>query len=280
MKTVLCMMALLALPATAIADPEWDAPAEPFRVAGNVYSVGTKGIGVYLITSRYGHILLDGAAEKGAAVVEANIQSLGFKLSDVKYIVETHAHWDHVGGLATLKADTGAKFVASEGDRKALESGAHDGDNENGVGRFPPIKVDQVIDDGTILILNGLTMTAHLTPGHTKGCTTWTTNVVDKGVIYSVLFYCSATTAGNVLVGNAKHPDIVADYRKSFAKFKTLKPDILLTNHPSAADVAKKRAAQKAGKADAFVDRKALPKLVAAQEKAFEAELKRQQAHK
>ena len=276
----LWMMALLALPATALANPEWDEPAEPFRVAGNVYSVGTKGIGVYLITSRYGHILLDGATEKGAAVVEANIQSLGFKLSDVKYIIETHAHWDHVGGIAKIKADTGAALVTLEGDRKALEAGQHDGDNVNGVGRFPAVEVDTVIDDGTILVLNGLALTAHLTPGHTKGCTSWTTNVVEKGVPYSVLFYCSATTAGNVLVGNQAHPDIVADYRKSFATFKTMKADILLTNHPSAADVAKKRAAQKAGRADAFVDRKTLPKLVADQEKAFEAELKRQQAHK
>ncbi len=286
MKSLSIILALMLLPGIAMPgaamahDPQWDAPSEPFRIAGNVYSVGTEGIGVYLITSSAGHILLDGATQKGAAVVEANIKALGFKLKDVKYILETHAHYDHVGGIAKLKADTGAAFVASAGDRKALESGAHDGDNENGPARFPAIKVDRVIGDGERLVLDGISVKAHLTPGHTKGCTTWTTDVEEKGVTYSVLFYCSASVAGNALVGNKAHPDIVADYRKSFATFKSLKADIPLTNHPFQIDMVKKRAAQKAGKADAFVDREALPKLVAAQEQAFDAELKRQQAHK
>lgn len=286
MKSLLITLALMALPGIAMPgiavahNPEWDAPSEPFRIAGNVYSVGTEGIGVYLIASPTGHILLDGATEKGAAVVEANIKALGFKLSDVEYIIETHAHFDHVGGVAKLKADTGAVFVASAGDRKALESGAHDGDNENGPAKFPAIKVDRVIGGLETVTIGGATMTAHLTPGHTKGCTTWTTDVTENGVRYSVLFYCSASVAGNALVGNKVHPDIVADYRKSFATFKGLKADIPLTNHPEQVEMAKKRAAQKAGKADAFVDREGLPKLVAAQEKAFEAELKRQQAHK
>lgn len=283
---VLLALALMALPGIAMPgiamahNPEWDAPSEPFHIAGNVYSVGTEGIGVYLITSPAGHILLDGATEKGAAVVEANIKSLGFKLSDVKYIVETHAHFDHVGGVAKLKADSGAAFVASAGDRKALESGAHDGDNDNGPAKFPAIKVNRVIGDLETVTIGGATMTAHLTPGHTRGCTTWTTDVKESGVRYSVLFYCSASVAGNALVGNKAHPDIVADYRRSFATFKSLKPDIPLSNHPFQVEMAKKREAQKAGKADAYVDRTALPKLVAEQEKAFDAELKRQQAHK
>lgn len=283
LSIILALMALpgITMPGSAIAhNPEWDAPSEPFRIAGNVYSVGTEGIGVYLIASPTGHILLDGATEKGAEVVEANINALGFKLSDVKYIIETHAHFDHVGGVAKLKADTGAVFVASPGDRKALENGAHDGDNENGPAKFPAIKVDRVIGDLETVTIGGATMTAHLTPGHTKGCTTWTTDVTEKNIVYSVVFYCSASVAGNALVGNKAHPDIVADYRKSFATFKSLKADIPLTNHPFQIDMVKKRVAQKAGKADAFVDREALPKLVAAQEKAFEAELKRQQAHK
>ena len=281
MKSLSIALALMLLPCAAMAhDPQWDAPSEPFRIAGNVYSVGTEGIGVYLITSPAGHILLDGATEKGAAVVEANIKALGFKLSDVKYIIESHAHLDHVGGIAKLKADTGATFVASAGDRKALESGAHDGDNENGPAPFPAIKVDRVVADGEIIVVDGIGMKAHLTPGHTKGCTTWMTDVMENGVRYSVLFYCSASVGGNALVGNKVHPDIVADYRKSFATFKSLKADIPLTNHPFQVEMAKKREAQKAGKADAFVDREALPKLVAAQEEAFEAELKRQQAHK
>lgn len=277
MKAVL--ISLLALfPAIAVANPAWDKPSEPFRIIGNVHSVGTKGIGVYLITTPDGHVLLDGATEKGAEVVEDNIRALGFRLSDVKYIIETHAHWDHVGGLARIKADTGAEVVASADDRKALESGAHDGDNENGVGRFAPVKVDRVITDGESLTLGGVTLTAHLTPGHTRGCTSWSTDVKDGGVVRRVLFFCSTTTAGNVLVGNKAHPDIVTDYRESFAKLKRLKADILLANHPEFIGMDEKRVAQKAGRADAFVDPQALPRLVAKQEQAFEDELKRQEA--
>ena len=273
---------ILALwPVAASADnPDWSTPHAPYHIAGNVYYVGTKGIGVYLITTPKGLILLDGSTEQGAAVVEANIRTLGFKLTDIKYILETHAHWDHVGGLAKLKADSGATFVASAGDRYGLEHGIHVGDNVNGTATFPAVKVDRVIGEGGTLRLGNVTLTAHMTPGHTRGCTSWTTDVRDGRVIRHVLFYGSTTTAGNVLVGNKAYPQIVADYRLSFKRLHRLKADILLVNHPEFADLEAKYQAQTAGKADAFVDAKAFPALVTRSEADFNAELARQEGTK
>lgn len=274
------ILAVVASPLTALAagDPAWSAPHAPYRVAGNIYYVGTAGIGVYLIATTKGAILLDASTEEGAGVVEANIQALGFKLSDVKYLIETHAHVDHIGGMARLKRDTGATFIAAAADRHALESGRHDIDNEYGGWTFPPVKIDRTITDGQRLTVGGTTLTAHLTPGHTRGDTAWTTDISDNGVIRRVLFYGSTTTAGNVLVGNRSYPNIVADYRLSFRRLKALTADILLANHPEFADLEAKYQAQLKGKADAFVDPQALPKLVARSEADFETELKRQQA--
>lgn len=259
-------------------NPDWSAPSEPYRVAGNVYAVGTRGIGVYLIVTPKGMILLDSATNSGAEVVKANIKALGFKLSDIKYLIATHAHFDHVGGTAKLKRETGAMFIATAADRPALEQGRHDGDNVYGVGTFAPITVDRVIGDGRTLSLGGTRLTAHLTPGHSKGCTSWSMTVTEGGRKRRILFYGSTTTAGNFLVGNRAYPGIVADFRRTFAKLKTMKADIFLTNHPEFAGLEAKRAAYVAGKTDAFIDPRALPAFVARSEAEFEAELARQQA--
>ncbi len=280
--TITLFGALLATSAVAVfaQSESWSEPRAPYNVAGNIYYVGTKGIGVYLINTPKGAILLDGATEKGADVIAANIKALGFKLSDVKYLIETHAHYDHVGGTAKLKNATGAVLIASAGDRRALETGRHDGENSAGIGTFPAVKVDRIIADGGKISLGGTTLTAHITPGHSRGCTSWTMTVNDKGAPRNVLFFGSTTVAGNILVGNKVYPGIVQDYRKSFAKLKAMKADILLTNHPEFADLDEKRDAQIAGKADAFVDASALPALIKELEAAFNTELARQAAPK
>lgn len=262
--------------ATDAQNPNWSAPSAPYWIAGNVYNVGTRGIGVYLITTPKGLILLDSATNDGAEIVKANIAALGYKLSDVRYLIETHAHFDHVGGTAKLKRETGATFIATAADRPALERGRHDGDNVYGEGKFAPVKVDRLISDGGTLSLGGTTLTAHLTPGHSKGCTSWSMTVGQGQQRLNILFYGSTTTAGNILVGNRAYPEIVRDYRRTFAKLKTMKADIFLTNHPEFADLDAKRAARIAGKTDAFIDPGALPAFVAASEAAFEAELKKQ----
>jgi metallo-beta-lactamase class B len=273
-KSLAIAAGLMLVPGLVLAgEPEWSKPHAPYRITDNIYYVGTEAVGVYLITTPMGHILLDGATEKGALVVEANIKALGFKLGDVKYLIETHAHIDHVGGLARLKKDTGAIVVASAADRNALENGVHDVQTTYGVWHFPAVKVDQTIGEGGQISLGSVTLTAHMTPGHTKGCTSWTTQVTDKGVSRSVLFFGSMTTGGNVLVNNGTYPNIVADYRLSFRRLKALKADILLTNHPEFADLDAKWAAQKADKANAFVDPQALSRLIVKSEADFNAQL-------
>lgn len=258
-------------------DPSWSAPHAPYRITDNIYNVGTDGISVYLITTPKGHILLDAATPEGAKVVEANIQSLGFNLKDIKYLIENHAHADHAGGLAQLKRATGAKLIASKGDHYALEHGILDSD-ANWDDSFPPVKVDKTIADGKTLSLGGTHLQAIMTPGHTKGCTTWLTESQDHGVVRKVIFACSLTTAGNRLINNKRYPGIADDFHNTFARLKEINADILLTGHPSFANLEEKYQAQLQGKKDAFVDAEALPKLVAECETAFEKELEKQKA--
>lgn len=258
-------------------DPSWDAPQAPFQITDHIYSVGTAGIGVYLITTPKGHILIDASTEKGADVVEANIQSLGFKLRDVKYLLENHAHNDHVGGLAQLKKSTGAKLLASKGDSYALEQGMHEWDNTNGEVKFPAVKVDKIISDGEQVRLGGISLQAVFTPGHTKGCTSWLTRDTLKGVDHSVFFLGSLSVADNRLINNKVEPTIVADYRKSFERAKAVQADILLIGHPPLIEADEKNPTRKNDNPETFVDPTLLPQFVARFEAGFEEALKKQQ---
>lgn len=262
-----------ALPASAEPPPEWTKPVAPFRIAPNVYYVGTQGLSAYLITSADGAVLLDGTAEQNAALVERNIESLGVPLKSVKWLLSDHAHSDHVGALARIKRDSGARFAASAGDRVALESGLPRGDTDYDPRdfRFPPVAVDRIVKDGDRITVGDAVLTAHLTPGHTPGCTSWSMTVGDGGRPLRVLFLCSLTVAGNVLVGNRAYPGIVADFERTFAKLARMQADIVLPSHPDVvhADVLGRAARAAAGEADAFVDSGTLANLVAFQQKAF-----------
>lgn len=256
----------------------WTRPIEPFRVVGNVYYVGTEGLAAYLIASPKGHVLLDSTLAQNVPLVERNVQKLGFRLRDVKLLIENHAHSDHVGGLAQLKVDTGAPLWASEGDRWALENGRQFGDTDYGVMTFPPVKVDRVVKDGETIRVGATALTAWITAGHTRGCTTWSLPVEEAGRKLKVVFLCSITVAGNKLVGNKAYPGIVADYRRTFARLRTMRADVVLTGHPEAADVLARHARQRAGDAQAFVDPGELQQITAADSTAFEKELAKEQA--
>ena len=267
--------------ATAFADDpaNWSKPTRPYRVVGNIYYVGSEGLSAWLISSSQGHVLLDsGASPAGAKLIEANIQTLGFKPADVKILINTHAHFDHAGGLAQLKADTGAKVWASRPDEPALEKGQHFGDNDNGLTPFAAVKVDKGFGDGQKLKLGETVLIAHLTPGHTIGCTTWTTQVVDRDRPLNVTFPCSVSVAGNVLVGNKTHKTIVADYRASFAALKALPTDVMLPSHEEQGGLLAKRRKMLAGDVNAFIDPTELARYAAASEEAFDKELARQQS--
>lgn len=284
MKRALIALAasVLALAPAAHADmpANWTKPTKPYRVVGNIYYVGTEGISSWLITSSEGHVLLDGGpnAEVGKQI-ERNIAALGFQLADVKILINTHAHYDHAGGLAQLKADIPtAKLWISRGDEPAIEQGHHIGDNENGPTPMPAVKVDKAFGDGQKLKLGETALVAQLTPGHTIGCTSWTTAVIEKGRPLTVTFPCSLSVAGNVLVGNKTHRNIVADYRGSFAKLRAIPTDVMLPAHEEQGELLAKRKKQLRGDPNAFVDPTELTRYVADSEAAFNEELARQQA--
>ena len=267
----LALAAMVATGQALAADPpEWTTPTEPFRIADNLYYVGTKGLAAYLIASRDGAILIDGPMDRNAALIERNIRRVGVPLSQVKLIVSNHAHDDHVGAIARIKRDTGARFLASAGDRWALEHGTSRGDTDYGERRYPAVKVDRVIGDGEVVRLGDIALTAHLTPGHTPGCTSWSMTARDAGKLRRVFFPCSITVAGNRLIGNRAYPGIVADFRRTFARLATMRADIVLPGHPEAADVLERGARRRSGQADAFVDPGLLRRMVAEQRAAFE----------
>jgi metallo-beta-lactamase class B len=262
-----------AMSASAKQPPTWTQPVKPFRIAPHIYYVGSKGLSAYLITSQDGAILIDGTLEQNASLVEANIESVGVPLKSVKWILSDHAHNDHVGALAQIKGDTAARFAASAGDQVALERGMPRGDTDYDPAGFPPIKVDRVIQDGQSVAVGDTVVTAHLTPGHTPGCTSWSTTVGDGDRRLRVLFLCSITVAGNKLMGNRAYPAIVADYENTFAKLSKMKADIVLTSHPEIADVLGREARVEAGHRRAFIDPTNLAAIVARSKRDFEAAL-------
>lgn len=275
---ILAATALAAgLPAASAAQDaqqrvEWNRPAEPFRIAGNVYYVGTAGLAAFLIADPKGHVLIDGGLPESAPLIAANIRALGFQPGDVKYLLINHAHFDHSGGLAELKRLTKAKLVASRGDRADLESGKVKGRPE--LPSAAPVKVDRVVGDGAVLKLGGIRLTANLTPGHTRGCTSWSLNS-DAG---RFLFACSLTVAGQKLSGDPAYPQAAADFRRSFEKLRGLKADYFLNFHPEFFELDAKRARQRGGEADPFRDPGELLRQIERAEKAFEKELAAQRA--
>ncbi len=200
---------------------------EPFRIVGNIYYVGASDITSYLIATPKGHIVIDGGFVETAPMILANIRKLGFKPEDVKILLNSHAHYDHAGGLVELKRATGATFYASRGDIPQLSRGGLDDPQFGDRFPFPPIEADRVVEDNQRISLGGTTLTAHITAGHTRGCTTWTTRAAGKNVV----FVCSPTAPGYRLNNNPRYPNAIEDYRKQFATLKTLGCDVFLASH-------------------------------------------------
>jgi metallo-beta-lactamase class B len=255
LAALMALAVLRAPPALAYDNPAWTQPQKPFRIVGDIYYVGSKGLAAYLIASPQGDILIDGTVAENAPMIEANIEALGFHLQDVKILLANHAHHDHAGALAQLKKDTGAQLLAAPGDVWALEHGRSRGDNTANLPPWPPVKVDRLLHDGEVIHLGPIALNTLFTPGHTPGCTSWTTETTYGGVPSHVLFLCSLTVAGNVLVGNKAYPAIVADYRKSFDRLEAYdSADIVLTGHPEVTDVLGRHVAQSLGDPDPWDD--------------------------
>jgi metallo-beta-lactamase class B len=254
----------------------WNQPVEPLRIAENLYYVGASDIASYLITTPGGHILIDGGFVETAPQIESNIQKLGFKLADVKLLLNTHAHFDHAGGLAELKAKSGAELYATAADALLLQSGGKEDFRFGDEGKFPVVKVDRQLADGEKVALGGTELTAHLTPGHTRGCTTWTF----KAGALDVVIVCSASILDYRFVGKESYPGIAADFERTFATLKSLPVQIFLAPHGGFFDLASKRerAASGMGLRNPFVDPDGYKAWVEKAESAFRAALEQQKA--
>ena len=287
-KIVVALVALLsvagAVQAQTVKDlletlkVKWNTPTEPFKMIGNVYYVGTDGLASYLITSPQGHILVDTVMPEATSQIKANIEKLGFKVTDIKYLVNTHAHIDHTGGLAEMKQASGAQMIAGEADKPLLEGGYYPGAQEDAALAFPPVKVDRTVREGDTVSVGGVTLTARETPGHSPGCTSWEFAVKDGDATRSVLIFCSGTVALNRLVTNPTYSGIVTDYRKTFARAKDMKVDVLLAPHPEMYRMQDKRAMLSDGAPNPFVNPGEFNAYAATLEKAFDDALAKQTA--
>jgi len=239
------------------ADPqsrEMNQPVPPFRIVGNLYYVGAKEVCSFLITTPAGHIILDGGFAETAPQIERNVAQLGFKIEDVKILLNSHAHLDHAGGLAELKQKSGAKFMASAGDAELLRKGGHGDFRFGDTLLFPPIEADKIVLDGESLQLADQAVTAHLTPGHTRGTTTWTTKIQDGARTYNVVFVGSQSSLDYKFIGQESYPGIAADFVKSFSVLKTLPCDIFLGSHGSFFHFVDKHDRLMRGDTNAFID--------------------------
>lgn len=259
-------------------DREWNKPVEPFKIIGNVYYVGASEITSFLITSPKGHILIDGGFAETAPQIKENIAKLGFKLKDVKILLNTQAHYDHAAGLAELKRATGAKMLISAEDKILLENG---GKNDFAFGDdylYEPVKADRIIKDGEIINLGNVSLKTIFTAGHTKGCTSFWLEVKENGEKYNVLFHGSTTAPGYKLVGNEKYPNIISDYEKTFALMKKLNPDVFLASHGNFFDLLGKIEKLKQDKSsNPFIDRQIYKDFLASTEKDLREKIKSQE---
>ncbi len=257
MKTCsLLVLLCFAFGAHAQIQPSWIRPVDPVRVVGNIYYVGTEDLGSYLIAGKKGLILLDVPLEQNAALVLRNVETLGFDPMATRILIASHAHLDHIGGFAAVKEKTGAKVYLSRADAELAARGGIGDPNFGDTVPFPPVVADTIVKDGDVVRVGESAMTAVLTPGHTKGCTTWRTTVEENGKPLDVVFLCSVTAPGYTLVKNEKYPEIFDDYRRSFEKLRRIEPDVFLANHGVFFDLTEKLAKKKeGGSANPFIVR-------------------------
>jgi metallo-beta-lactamase class B len=255
----------------------WNAPFKPFRIIGNIYYVGASGISSFLITTPEGHILIDTGFEMTVPRITNSVDRLGFRLQDIKLLLSSHAHLDHIGGHALMKSLTGARICISQADGALLASGGTTDFTpySTNMTAYPPVITDRLLRDGDTVKLGGVTLVCHLTPGHTKGCTTWTMDVAEAGHKYHVLFYGSTTVLDGVrLMNNPKYPGIAEDYAASFKKLKALPCDVFLAPHAGFFNLAEKSRRLELGeKPNPFIDPDGYRKFIDESERTFKRRL-------
>jgi metallo-beta-lactamase class B len=258
---------------------EFLAPFPEHHVIGNIYFVGSSSLGIYLITTPQGHILVNAGLTASVPGIQKSVEALGFKFSDVKILLISHAHYDHDAGAARIKELTGAKYMVMDADVPVVESGGKEDFfyGERKEMRYPAAKVERVLHDGDTVVLGGVVLTAHLTPGHTKGCTTWTMKVQDGGKSYDVVIVGSPNVnEGYKLVNNAAYPQIASDYERGFRVLRSLHCDVFLGAHGDYYGLEAKYARLKDSGVNPFIDPDGYKTYINEREGAFRAELAKQ----
>ena len=265
---------LLACFASVLAaQRDWDDPFPPHRIADHLYYVGSKGLSTYLVTTSQGHILINSSFARTVPLIRGSVEKLGFRFSDVKILLGSHAHGDHMEGNALVKELTGAQVYVMQGDEEVIRSGGKGQYLYKTSEAWKPCKVDRVLKDGEQVKLGEAVLTAHLTPGHTRGCTTWTMQVSDGGRRYDVVIVGSPNVnAGYKLVGNKEYPEIAEDFARTFRVLKALHCDIFLGAHGSYYNMEAKYPKLKPG-VNPFVDPEGYRAYVEEREKAYRAAL-------
>jgi metallo-beta-lactamase class B len=256
-------------------------PFPAHRVIGNIYFVGSESLGIYLITTPQGHILVNAGLAESVPGIQESVEKLGFKSSNIKILLISHAHFDHAAGAARIKELTGAKYMVMDADVPVVESGGKEdffyGERKDG--RYLPAHVDRVLHDGDTVTLGDVVLTAHLTAGHTKGCTTWTMRVQDGGKGYDVVIVGSPNVnEGYKLVNNAAYPQITGDYERMFQVLRSLHCDVFLGAHGAYYGMEAKYARLKEDGANPFIDPEGYKNYVNERDAAFRAELAKQRA--
>ncbi len=260
--------------------PDWTKPITPFRIAGNLYYVGSADLAAYLITTPQGDILINSNLETSPPQIRQSVEALGFRMSDIKILLISHAHYDHDAGSAAIKQLTHAKYMVMDADVTAVESGGLHSPEPN-FPRYPPTKVDHVLHDGEQVRLGGTVLVAHKTPGHTPGCTTWTMQVTENGHTYNAVILGSPNiNPGTKLVDNPVYPRIADDFAAGFRIALALPCDIFLGAHGIYFNMQQKAASIKPGNPNPFIDPGGYRDYVTVKQHEFEVELHRQQALK
>lgn len=249
--------------------PIWNAPQSPFRVYGDTYWVGPHGLGSVLVTSPEGHVLIDGALPESAHEIVARIRTLGFRVEDVKLILNSHVHYDHAGGIAAIQRASGAVVAASPRSAPVLEHGgvARDDPQYGLLIPIAPVANIRVIRDGQTVHVGPLALTAHFTPGHTPGGTTWTWTSCEGDRCLHMVYADSQTPVSAddfYFTRSNAYPTAIADFRRSQAVLDSLPCDVLMTTHPDASSFWERVAARDSGNADALIDPNACKRLATA----------------
>jgi len=261
-------------------DPSWSKPYEPFRIAGNLYYVGTYDLGCYLIATPKGHVLINSGLSESPSMIQKNVEALGFKFTDIKILLTTQGHYDHVAGLAEIKKITGAKMMVQEGDAQVLADGGKSdfifGSNEAAF--FAPIKVDRVLHDGDTIQIGGTTLLVLHHPGHTKGSTSYLVDVKDEKRSWKVLIANMPSILTETKVtGMPAYPNVGKDYQHTFESLKKLQFDLWVASHAGQFGMHAKHMPGDPYRPEAFTDRKGYDDLVNSLEATYNRRLKSEQ---